>query len=211
MVKENQGKYNDALVQAKREFAKRSFVKILEFSGAEQKGESELLILYGGRQYRVKHPNGELSVVDALGERSTADANVQLSDQILIFQYLAEVSGVKPSGKWISFLELPGGPHHYAPFKLEAIEPLAQRFGSAPSEFELTCENLGGTQLAMGDKAFAIPVFPRLNLAFLLWFADEEYPARANILFDATACLHLNTAGLYVLGINAAERIIKNI
>ncbi len=62
---------------------------------------------------------------------------------------------------------------------------------------------------AMGDRAFAISVFPRLQLAFILWLADEEWPARANILFDSTASMHLETASLHVLGINAAERIIR--
>ena len=46
------------------------------------------------------------------------------------------------------------------------------------------------------------------KLAFILWLADEEGPARANILFDANASMHLNTEGLEVLGINVAERII---
>lgn len=204
MAKEDQKKYRDTLELAKQEFAKRSLSKVLELSGAEPHGQSGLVIRYGGTLYQVQHPGGEIIPC----EPDEQGAPVEITDQILILQYLAEVCGVLPSGKWISFRELPGGNNHYVPFKLEAMEPLAKRFGSSPAEFELACQKLGGTKLAMGDRAFIIPVFPKLQLTFILWLADEEGPAQANILFDATASMHLNTASLHVLGINAAEKII---
>lgn len=204
MAKEDQKKYRDALEQAKREFAKRSLYKVLDVSGAEPYGQSGLVIRYGGRLYQVRHPEGDISHC----EPNEHSLPVEITDQILILQYLTEVCGVPPSRKWISFRELPGGNNHYASFKLEAMEPLAKRFGSTPAEFELACQKIGGKKLTMGDLAFAIPVFPRLELAFVLWLANEEGPAQANILFDATASMHLNTEGLEVLGINTAERII---
>jgi hypothetical protein len=204
MAKEDLKKYRDALEHVQREFAKRSLSKVLELSGAEPHGESGLVIRYGGKLYQVRHPGGEIN----LCESKEHGGWVEITDQILILQYLTEVCGVLPSGKWISFRELPWGDNHYASFKLEAMEPLAKRFGSSPAEFELACQKLGGKKLTMGDRAFAIPALPKLQLAFLLWLADEEWPARANILFDATASMHLNTEGLEVLGINIAERII---
>ncbi|MDR3542081.1 MAG: DUF3786 domain-containing protein [Desulfosporosinus sp.] len=204
MSKEDQKKYRDALEHSQREFAKRSLSKVLELSGAEPHGESGLVIRYGGNLYQVQHPGGEITPYESKEQGGW----VEITDRILILQYLTEVCGVPPSGKWISFRELPWGNNHYAAFKLEAMDPLAKRFGSSPAEFELTCQKLGGKKLAMGDQAFAIPVFPRLQLAFILWLADEEWPAQANILFDATASMHLNTEGLEVMGINIAERII---
>ena len=204
MAKEDQKKYRDALEQAKKEFAKRSLTRVLEVSGAEPYDQSELTIRYGGKLYRVKHPEGEISPCEINENR----ARVEITDQILILQYLTEVCGVQPSGKWISFRELPGGNNHYASFKLEAMEPLAKHFGSSPAEFEIACHKLGGRKLTMGDRAFVIPALPRLHLAFILWLADEEGSARANILFDANASMHLNTEALEVLGINVAERII---
>ena len=207
MAKEDQKKYRDALEHAKREFTKRSLSKVLELSGAEPCGESGLVIRYGGKLYQVQYPEGEISPFEAKehGDR------VEITDRILILQYLTEVCGVQPSGRWISFRELPSGNNHYAAFKLEAMDPLAKRFGSSPAEFELACLNLGGKKLAMGDLAFAIPVFPRLQLTFILWLADEEWPARVNILFDATASMHLGTESLNVLGNNISEKILSEL
>jgi hypothetical protein len=204
MAKEELKKYRDALEHSKREFAKRSLSKVLELSGAEPHGESGLVIHYGGKLYHVRHPEGEINPWEAKEQGGW----VEITDQILILQYLTEVCGVPPSGKWISYRELPWGNNHYASFKLEAMDPLAKRFGSSSAEFELACQKIGGIKLAMGDLAFAIPVFPKLQLAIILWQADEEWPARANILFDATASMHLNTEGLEVMGINIAEKII---
>ena len=204
MDKEDLKKYRDALEHSKQEFAKRKLSNILELSGAEPHGESGLVILYGGKFYQVRYPGGEITPY----ESNDSDNRVEITDQILILQYLTEVCGVPPNGKWISYRELPWGNNHYAAFKLEAMDPLAKRFGSSPAEFEFACQKLGGTKLDIGDLAFSISVFPKLQLAFILWLADEEFPAQAIILYDATASMHLNTEGLEVLGINMSEKII---
>ncbi|MDA8441291.1 MAG: DUF3786 domain-containing protein [Peptococcaceae bacterium] len=205
MAKEDQKKYRDTLAQAKQEFAKRSLNNMLEVTGVEALGRSGLLIRYIGKLYQVQHPGGEISPYEA----GQLGARVDITDHILMLQYLAEACGVPPSGKWISFRELPAGNNHFAPFRLEAMEPLAKHFGSSPAKFELICQNLGGKKLTIGDLSYAIPVFPRLELAFILWLAGEEGPARANILFDSSASMHLATASLHVLGINVAEKIIS--
>lgn len=205
MAEEDLKKYRDALEHSKQKFAKRSLPNILELSGAESHGESDLLIRYGGKLYQVKYPEGEITPF----ESKEGDHRVEITDQILILQYLTEVCGVPPQGKWISFRELPWGNNHYAAFKLEAMDPLAKRFGSSPAEFEFACQKLGGKKLDIGDLSFSITALPRLQLAFILWLADEEFPAQANILYDAAASLHLNTEGLEVLGINMSEKIIS--
>ena len=207
MAKEDLKKYRDALEHAKQEFTKRSLAKMLELSGAEPHGESGLVIRYGGKLYQVQYPGGEISPCESKEQGDW----VEITDQILILQYLTEVCGVPPRGTWISFRELPWGNNHYAAFKLEAMDPLAKRFGSSPAEFTLACLSLGGKKLAMGDLAFIIPVFPRLHLACSLWLADEEWPARVNILFDVTASMHLSTESLNVMGNNMAEKIIAAI
>lgn len=204
MDNEDLKKYRDALEHSKQQFAKRSFSKVVELSGAESLGETGLIIRYGGTLYQVQYPEGAITPWEATEQAKRID----ITDRILILQYLTEVCGVPPSGHWISFRELPWGNNHYAAFKLEAMDPLAKRFGSSPAEFELACQKLGGQKLAMGDQAFVIPSFPKLHLAFILWLADDEWPARSNILFDATASMHLNTEGLNVLGNNMAEKII---
>ncbi|HHY26589.1 MAG TPA: DUF3786 domain-containing protein [Desulfitobacterium dehalogenans] len=196
MTKESQKKYRDALEHAKSEFAKCNFAKVLELSGATSYDESSLVLGYGGELYRVWYPEGEITPCE------------DITDHILILQYLTEVCGVQPTGRWISFRELPGGNNHYGAFKLEAMDPLAKHFGNSPEKFEHICQRLKGKKLAMGDIAYTIEVLPKLELALILWLADDEWPAKANILYDATASMHLNTEGLEVMAINLVEKMI---
>ena len=68
---------------------------------------------------------------------------------------------------------------------------------------------LGGESLTYGDAAFLFPMFPRLRLAVVLYLADEEFSASANVLFDAAAGHYLPTEDLAVLGGMLAGQLIK--
>jgi len=50
---------------------------------------------------------------------------------------------------------------------------------------------MGGSEILNGDKGFALEVFPRVPLAYILWKGDEEFPPRIRVLFDSTIESHL--------------------
>ncbi|MBM4467033.1 MAG: DUF3786 domain-containing protein, partial [Chloroflexi bacterium] len=76
--------------------------------------------------------------------------------------------------------------------------------------FVAAAEALGGERLTYGDASFLFPMFPRLRLAVVLYLADEEFPASANVLFDAAAGHYLPTEDLAVLGGMLTGRLIKS-
>lgn len=199
-------KYRDALAHSQHEFAKRSLAKMKELTGAKAYGDSALVIPYRGEECIVTYPEGEVTLFQPVGEEK-----LDITDKILILQYLTEVCGVSPQGKWISFRELPAGENHYNTFKLEAMDPLAKRFGEDTEGFAKACERLGGKRISMGDIAFSIEALPKLELAFILWLADDEFPAQANILFDASSSMHLNTEGLEVMAVNTSAKLIDSL
>ena len=60
---------------------------------------------------------------------------------------------------------------------------------------------LGGVPLDVGDAAFSFDIFPRLRVARSCSIArDDEFPASANLIFDAVADRYLPTEDLVVLG-----------
>ena len=61
--------------------------------------------------------------------------------------------------------------------------------------------------MEQGDAGVVIPVFPRIPLAFILWEGGEEFAPRSIVLYDSVAEAYLDTAGLYVLGIQAVIRV----
>jgi hypothetical protein len=134
---------------------------------------------------------------------------VPFNDRTIILQYLCGASGLPPRGRWLSFLELPDGDHHYAPFQTDASNPLARTYGARFAEFRHAALTLGGREIELGDLSYSIPALPKLPLAVVLWEGDEEFPARSNILFDAVAPTHLTTAALWILGIELAHKMLS--
>lgn len=169
-------------------------------SGAKCEGDL-LLINYFGREH----------VVDRAGRVTLEGKPVSYNDKTLILQYLCSASGLPPRGKWLSFLELPSGSHHYGPFQADGTAPLARRFGQDTGVLHQAAQKLGGQPIEVGDVGYRIPALPKLPLAVILWEGDEEFPAQANILFDSVAPTHLSTAALWVLGVELATKLLAEV
>jgi hypothetical protein len=196
------GNYQPAHQAAVRAFAARDPLAMAAASGAAYDSRAGYFTLHYYRwHYHVSFPGGVVTPVETEAEA------LGLSDQVVLLRYLASALGTPPAGRWLSFMELPGGPLHQAPFRLEAVEPLAQEFGRSPRRFLAAGAALGGKVADMGDAGVILPVLPRLSLALVLWVADEEFPANANLLFEASAVDYLDTASLYVLGVNTSRRL----
>lgn len=194
--------YRQAYLDALREFAGSSPGLLAGPAGAGSPEAGVLEFAYLGRRCLVYHPSGEILI--------EGWHDPPHEEKILILQYLTWSSGLPLQGRWLSFLELPGGPHHFAPFRQEALLPLARSFGARPESFVAAARSLGGKPIALGHAGMVIPAFPRLPLAFILWRGDEEFSATANILFDASAPAYLPTASLYMLGIAVAKRLLAS-
>lgn len=192
--------YKQAYLDARRDFAQKDPQLMAELAGGQYLAAGTIEMMVWGQVCRVTYPEGRVSIA--------AWPSLPHEELILILQYLAGASGLPLRGRWLSFLELPGGPHHFAPFQQEAIFPLARVFGSTADAFLKAAKDLGGVEVQMGHAGVVIPAFPKIPLAFMLWTADEEFPATANILFDASSPTYLRTASLYMLGIAAASRLM---
>ncbi len=173
-------------------------------SGAAFSDDGKYIVVpYFAREYRVSLENGHVTPM------AEPNRQVSFNDATLILHYLKHCSGLPPRGKWLSFLELPEGEHHYIPFINEACRPLAKKFGTEPALLLKQAAKLGGRELALGDAAAVIYAFPKLPLAVVLWEGDEEFPPNASIMFDSISPHHLSTASLWVLGCELSKKLIE--
>lgn len=154
---------------------------------------------YFGTAIEVHYPSGQINSSDPV--------KMSHNDMVLVLQYLSGSCGVPPRGSWISFLQLPDGPHHHTPFLQEAVNPLADCFGNNIQDIKPYAAKIGAKEIRMGDFGLIIPAFPLIPLAMCLWEGDEEFGPGANLLFDVTAPLHLSTAALWVLGVEASRKL----
>ena len=63
--------------------------------------------------------------------------------------------------------------------------------------------------MSFGDASFLFRVLPRLWMAVVLYLADDEFGASANVLFDGAADHYLPTEDLAVLGGMLSSRLIR--
>ncbi|MFA7467852.1 MAG: DUF3786 domain-containing protein [Desulfotomaculaceae bacterium] len=96
---------------------------------------------------------------------------------------------------------------HHEPFLNDACNPLAQTFGHRLELFNQLAEQLGANSIQMGDTAVYVPAFAKLPLAVAIWEGDDEFPAKAVILFDSIAPHQLTTAALWVLGCELSRKL----
>ena len=163
---------------------------------------SQIEVRFWEKDYIVRHP--EISIEEVgTGQESP------IAIKILILHYLINADGTPLADSWIAFRELPDGRVYDAAFRRRARLRLAQAFGSDLDGFVAAGKALGGVRLTYGDTSFHFPMFPRLRLAAVLYLEDDEFPASANVLFDAAASHYLPTEDLAVLGGMLAGRLIK--
>jgi hypothetical protein len=132
---------------------------------------------------------------------------------LLVLDYLANAQDVPGASRWVTGKDLPSGAFFFrGPHDLpEAL--VARRFAKSPDEFRAAATLLGGRLVAAeeipGDAAAVFRVLPRVEVAVSLWRADEEFPARATILFDASVPSHLKLDGIFLVALQLVLRLIR--
>lgn len=155
-----------------------------------------------GTMYHVHWPEG--TVLPAVGQET-----VDVATQILHLHYLLTADGTPLAAEWVAFRSLPGGLGYDAAFHGRASLRLARAFGADKQAFYNAARALDGERLSFGDASFLFRLFPRVWLAVVLYLADDEFPASANVLFDAAVSHYLPTEDLAVLGGMLAGRLVK--
>ena len=190
----------NAYSEAINTFKEKIPLEMAEKAGAIfDAGRNIIKLLYFNTPVEISFPTGEI--------QSHGGLELTRNDKVLILQYLTAACGLLPKNIWISFLQLPGGPHHHTPFVIDGIKPIAKMYGDRIDAFKSRAAEFGAVETKLGDYGVVISVFPYIPLAVCLWAGDEEFAANANILFDITAPLHLTTAALWVLGIEASRKL----
>jgi hypothetical protein len=127
----------------------------------------------------------------------------------MVLVYLTEAKDLKPTHTWISEKDLKGGSTFFrGPHRLP-VEKLVDLYGEHPDAFLKAGRKLGGTEILYGDKGFALEVFPKVPLAYLLWKGDKEFPARVGVLFDSTIESHLPLDIIWCMVSETTRRLVQ--
>ncbi len=168
-------------------------------SGCEFR-DGEFKIFLMNRRVKLTFPEMETFYED---ETKTAD-NVR----ILLARYVMEGVQAESSGKMYSYPEMPWGPVYEVQFRGRCISRMAGTYGHNIKGFIEGMERIGAQEareesgrFASGaDCAYDIPFLPKLTIRALIWEADEEFPASAQILFSDNFPLAFTAEDMAVIG-----------
>ena len=131
-------------------------------------------------------------------------------DSAMLIYYLHTARGTDLADRWIAFREIPGGAFYHQAFQGYSGDRVARRFGEQTDDFERAAQKLDGWRLpALAPYAYAFQPLPRIRLAAALWPGDEDFAARASILFDASVDSYLTIDGLALIGAGLAGRLLR--
>ena len=105
--------------------------------------------------------------------------------------YLGSARNIPPSGKLISPSSLSGGEIFQRGTHVLPMDQVASKYGKDFEGFYNRGTELAGNQMDYGDASLRLHPFPRVPVTLILWAPDEEFPARADMFFDATCEQHL--------------------
>lgn len=134
-------------------------------------------------------------------------------DQILLYNYVHSGGSKPPAGNWIGLESLPNSISKVKTLATYCEERLAQTFASQPRERILAlCSGIGAEPLGQSpaDVALMVPVLPRLPQQLLFWEEDAQdgFPAKVKILYDADVLNYLDLESLVFSSERMADRII---
>jgi hypothetical protein len=109
---------------------------------------------------------------------------------LLVLVYLGNAAETMPANEPVAASGLKDALFFKGPHEID-VSALEERFGQDPNAFRTAAERLDGASIPMADLAYRFRPFPKVPLHYLLWSADDEFPARVSILFDRSIEAHL--------------------
>jgi hypothetical protein len=165
--------------------------------------DQKIRLQYWGQEY-------EISCTDLKAYKRSDGSECSVYDSGMLLYYLREADGTPLADHWIGYRELPGGNFYGQAFQGYSGDRLARMFGKTPDVYMKAAQELDGMTLpGLPGVAYAYLPLPRIRLASILYPGDDEFPARASVLFDAAACHYMTTDGLALLGAGLVGRLIK--
>lgn len=121
----------------------------------------------------------------------------------VLIHYILKGSSSRPAEKFVTFSELAGPLFKQGSYSSSALErPIIKRFqGRVPELFEVAASYGGrkGGEAGLGSVSLVFDLLPHILLQLIFYDRDDEFPARATLLFDLNSTQFIDFEVLAVL------------
>ncbi|MCB2166988.1 MAG: DUF3786 domain-containing protein [Deltaproteobacteria bacterium] len=187
-----------------QDLAQRSLEELANLTLALPLPDGRLQFRFLNEDIRVDIPNQRLLHIHDGYDIPLEDPLLEL----VTLAYLNRVDAVLPLDRDIVGLQDLKESHFFAgPHELQT-DLVLERYGKDPAAFRQAVASLDGRMTDMADAAGRLLPFPRIPLYFLMWFADEEFPARLRVLFDRSIERFLPADAIWALVNRVARAMV---
>ncbi len=113
--------------------------------------------------------------------------------RLSLLWYLVSAKNVPCAGTLVKLPGIRGGDAFSKGSHVLPLEQITRKYGHDRDGFIENGKRLGGEVVEYGDAAVKLFPFPRIPVVLMLWIADDEFPARADLLFDSSCELQAPT------------------
>lgn len=151
----------------------------------------------------------EKKIVRADASSDNDENAVDFNTTLVCVHYLISAQDVPIAREYVTETQITDGefffkgPHAVPSWRVE------KKLGHDAETFLEKGKRIGGTPIDFGDVGLELLVLPRIRIAYILWVADDEFPARSQILFDASAEKHFALDVVWAMCNLVTERLLK--
>lgn len=106
--------------------------------------------------------------------------------RLSVMGYLAVAKNVALTGRLLNPVNMKSGQLFFRGSHVLPLEKIAEKYGRDREGFLKRGDELRGERLGHGDASMKLSPLPRVPVVLILWMEDDEFPARADLLFDSS-------------------------
>lgn len=100
--------------------------------------------------------------------------------------YLTNAKDIAPLGRLVNPENMKSGQLFFRGSHILPLDRVAEKYATDREGFLSKGRELGGATQGYGDASVKLLPLPRVPVVEILWVADEEFPASADLLFDSS-------------------------
>ena len=189
--------YRPALAQASEALEALDWEACASRCGRLSDDRSTLGLTFFGTEY----------VVTRKGEVRGPEGDVPAFPRLIMLHYLARSSGAAPTGRIVTFREVPDGNFYFHSFQDRVLNPLREAFGEHPDLLRERGAAAGWRSVDEGDVCLETNALPLVPIRVILWCGDEELTPEMSVLFDSGVSNHLHTEDIALVAEEAVRTL----
>jgi hypothetical protein len=148
--------------------------------------------------------------ITKLPESDASQEKFRVELTLFLLHYVLGTKNIPLERKRVSGKELKGGEIFFRGPHALSTQEIIKKFGNNPEGFLAAGLKLKGEKVNLGDAAIDLKAAPTIPITYVLWIADEEFPASVKILFDPTIQEFLPLDIIYGLRMFISHWLVDN-